>query len=145
MSIYIWNTRGINTTERRQDLKDQLLRLRPSFVGLVETKVKEHKSFRITRCLPHDWSFVNNYSHSPKGRIWIAWDRYIWDCKVIASSAQQITMECINKGGLQLGFTVVYEANFKSQRASLWNELISIANLFVDIPWAVGGDYNTDR
>jgi hypothetical protein len=54
-------------------------------------------------------------------------------------------MKCINKGGLQLGFTVVYGANFKSQRASLWNELISIADLFVDIPWAVGGDYNTAR
>ena len=48
MAIFIWNTRGINTKERRQDLKDQLYRLKPSFVGLVETKVKEHNSFRIT-------------------------------------------------------------------------------------------------
>lgn len=145
MAIFIWNTRGINTKERRQDLKDQLYRLKPSFVGLVETKVKEHNSFRITRSLPQDWSFVNNYSYSPRGRIWIAWDTSLWDCKVINSSAQQITMNCSNKGGLHLGITVVYGANFKSQRLNLWNELSTISDLFADIPWAVGGDFNTAR
>ena len=145
MSVFIWNTRGLNIKERIQDLKDQLFKLRPSVVGLVETKVKEHKSHRITRCLPHNWSFANNYMYSPRGRIWVAWDMSVWDCNVISTSAQQISMDCTNKRGLHIAITVVYGANLQSQRASLWTELKYISCSIVNLPWVVMGDFNTAR
>jgi len=54
---------------------------------LVETKVKEHKFHHITRCLPHNWSFSNNYMYSLRGRMRVAWDMSVWDCNVISTSA----------------------------------------------------------
>ena len=112
---------------------------------MVETKVKENKAFRIRRCLPNNWQSANNYSFSQKGRIWIAWDPNFWTCQVISSSAQQITVDCLNKGGLQVHFTVVYAANYHSQRVSLWKELVDISVMINDSPWAVLGDFNSAR
>ena len=49
MTILLWNVRGLNLKERRRDVIDHITKLEPSMVGLVETKVKEHKSYRIPK------------------------------------------------------------------------------------------------
>ena len=51
----VWNVRGLNLKERRRDVIDHIKKLNPSIVGLVETKVMEHKSHRVQKCLPHGW------------------------------------------------------------------------------------------
>ena len=53
-----WNVRGLNLEERR-DVMDHISMYGPTIVGLVETRVKESKASRITRYLPHGWSFLN--------------------------------------------------------------------------------------
>lgn len=126
-------------------MRDHITKWKPSFIRLVETKVKEHKSFRITRCLPHNWNTANNYTFHSKGRIWVAWDPNIWDCKVISVSDQHITSECMNKGGLIVHITMVYGANYHSQRSSLWNELSSLSGIIFDSPWGVLGDFTLMR
>ena len=66
MSVLIWNVRGLNFKERRRDVMDHISMYASSIVGLVETKVKESTAYRVTRCLPHGWASLNNYSHAPK-------------------------------------------------------------------------------
>lgn len=116
-----------------------------SFICGISTKVKEAKSFRVTQCFPHYWLSSNNYSFSPRGRIWIARDPHIWTCSIISSSAQQITTHCINSGGLLINISVVYGDNFESRRSLLWRELISISDLMSDTHWTVLGDFNSVR
>lgn len=145
MSIFFWNTRGLNKKERRADLKEQLAKWLPSLVGLVETKVKESKAFRVIKCFPNHWIAFNNYNHSPRWRIWVGWDPHIWKCNIISSSSQQITAACTNAGGLFIYISIIYGANYQSQRVSLWMELIHLSGITENSPWAVIGDFNTSR
>ncbi|XP_020249670.1 uncharacterized protein LOC109827119 [Asparagus officinalis] len=59
--MLIWNVRGMNKASRRRDIKRHIHSLKPSVVGLLETKVKSSKSHRITKCIPPLWSYCNNY------------------------------------------------------------------------------------
>lgn len=47
MTILVWNVRGMNKMERRQDIKEQIYKLKPSMIGLVETKVRPHKATKV--------------------------------------------------------------------------------------------------
>jgi len=52
MTILIWNARGLDLKERRTDAMEHITNLKPSMTGLVETRVKEHKTLRVLKCLP---------------------------------------------------------------------------------------------
>ena len=82
-------------------MKDHVHKLSPSIIGLVETKLKASKTYKFTSILPSNWSHVHNCDLSEKGRIWIRWDTTIWTCHVL-SSLQQITLQAVNKGGLEI-------------------------------------------
>ena len=65
-----------------------------------------NKAYRITRYLPHSWTSLNNYNHSPNGRIWLCWTQNVWQCTLLDSFAQQ--NKASNAGGLQVYLTTVY-------------------------------------
>ena len=98
MTILIWNVEGLNLKERRRDMIDHITNLKQSMVGLVETKVKEHKAQRVFKCLPKGWEFYNNYASSPRGRIWLCWNQNVWKCTVMHTTSQQITVKATNGG-----------------------------------------------
>ena len=77
MSILVWNIRGMNKKERRQDVKDHIYKFKPSIIGLVETKVRRHKASRVLKCWPQGWGHTNNYAFSNNGRIWAFWEMHI--------------------------------------------------------------------
>ena len=114
MTILVWNVRGINKKERRQDIKDHIHKLKPTMIGLVETKVRPHKARRVLNCVPQSWSYANNYTHSNKCRIWIFWSRQVWNCNIINLSSQQITIEAKNIRGLDLVVSFIYGENWKN-------------------------------
>lgn len=60
---------------------------------------------------------------------------------MLSTLEQQITAECLNNGWLQIYITVIYGANYQSQRVSLWNELIKISSIISDSAWVVLGDF----
>lgn len=119
MDILVWNVRGLNKKERRRDITYHVHKFSPSIVGLVETKVRPNKSYRIIRSLPADWNHVHNYEFSNKGRIWFSWNTSIWSCQVICVSLQQITVHAINKGGLDIVLSIVHGENWISMRDQL--------------------------
>ena len=84
MVILVWNVRGLSKKVRRQDVKDHVHRFSPSTVGLVETKERPNKAYRVTKSLPVDRQHVNNYAYSDKGIIWLSWNTNIWSCTVIS-------------------------------------------------------------
>jgi len=114
-------------------------------VGLEETKVREHRAHRVLKCLPHGWGYCSNYNNSPRGRIWICWNLNSWQCVVLHSSSQQITLKASNAGGLQLFLPVVYGSNLSSERTLLWQDLVYLTNTFISGAWVVMGDFNTAR
>ena len=87
-------------------MKDHIQKLFPSIVGLIETKAKPSKSFRITKSLPANWNHTDNYDLTSKGRIWLSW-------------MQQITVRAINKGRLDIVLSIVYGENWWSLREQL--------------------------
>jgi len=72
MSVLIWNVRSLNKRVRRQDVIDHIAKYPPSFVGLVETKVKLQHSNRITSCIRNAWSSSNNCQFFNHGSIWVS-------------------------------------------------------------------------
>src|SRR4051812_1021331 len=98
MSILFWNVRGINNSSRLRDYLSLVAAHRPSLICLVETKIKEHHSSRITDCIPSGWKSLNNYSADPSGRIWFLWDTKAWDCSSVEISGQHLTVTALNMG-----------------------------------------------
>jgi hypothetical protein len=78
----------MNKKDRRRDIRNNIEKLKPSIVGLLKTKVRSNKSLKVQKCFPAPWSYCANYTYSPKGRIWVAWDSNIWEASVISSSLQ---------------------------------------------------------
>jgi len=116
----------MNKKERRQDVKDHIHKLKPSIIGLVETKVKPHKAKRILNCIPPGWGYTNNYAFSNEGRIWVLRYMHIWKCSIINLSSQQITIEAKNNGGLEIVLSFIFRENWRSQRYVLLSELQQI-------------------
>ncbi|XP_057248182.1 uncharacterized protein LOC125493275 [Beta vulgaris subsp. vulgaris] len=44
-----------------------------SATGAGETRVREQNASKVQKKLGKEWVWVNNYSHSTRGRIWIGW------------------------------------------------------------------------
>jgi len=40
---------------QKKDVKDHMHTHSPSIVGLLETKVRPHKAYRVTKVIPHGW------------------------------------------------------------------------------------------
>src|SRR2546430_5353129 len=116
MSMLFWNVRGINKSPRLRDYLSLTATHKPSVVCIVETKVKEAHSSRISDYIPSDWNFLNNYSSDNSGRIWILWDTKAWNCTHVDSSAQYITISALNIGGFSCYITCIYAFNFASFR-----------------------------
>ena len=55
--------RGLNIKARRKDAKDHIFNLKPSFVALIEIKIKVNKMQRFLSCLPGTWSHKTNHDH----------------------------------------------------------------------------------
>jgi len=48
MTMLFWNVRGVNKKRRRKDVMNHIQSHHPDVVGLIETKVKAIKHFRIS-------------------------------------------------------------------------------------------------
>ncbi|XP_020259351.1 uncharacterized protein LOC109835749 [Asparagus officinalis] len=145
MTMLIWNVRSMNNVGRRRDIKRHIHSLKPNVVGLLETKVKSAKAYRITKCIPSHWSYCNNYTASNKGRIWVAWDADVWNGTVISVTLQQITIKLQNIGGFSMMLGVIYGENSEQIRSSLWTDIRNISAQLNNLPWLLVGDFNVCR
>ena len=70
-----------------------------------------------------------------------AWNQGIWQCAVLYSNSQQITIQATNSAGLKLYLTVVHGSNWQIQRAELWSSLEHVNNINKSGSWIVVGDF----
>jgi len=145
MTMLFWNDRAVNKKSRRRDIKKHIQSFVPYVVGLIETKIKPNKSYRISKCFPTTWAFYNNNALSNRGRIWVVWDTAFWTGTILYVSLQQITLQLHNKGGLTMPLTVTYGENNQANRNVLWSDIRHIHASYQSMPWILVGDFNVCR
>ncbi|KAL2237643.1 UNVERIFIED_CONTAM: hypothetical protein Sindi_0956000 [Sesamum indicum] len=141
----VWNVRGLNKQDHQLAVKDIVAEFRLQFLGLLETRVRINNVSHIQAFLLPQWKWFVDYGSSGN-RIWIAWDENFIDVDVVECSTQFIHCH-VNIRALHesIAITVIYGANELVERRALWDSMETIAMQSADIPWLVGGDFNTVR
>ncbi|KAL2224176.1 UNVERIFIED_CONTAM: hypothetical protein Sindi_3028300 [Sesamum indicum] len=141
----IWNVRGLNKRDHQLAVKDIVAEFRLQFLGLLETRVHIINVSHIQGFLLPQWKWFVDYGSSGN-RVWIAWDENFIDVDVVECGTQFIHCH-VNIRALQesIAMTVIYRANELVERRALWGTMETIAMQCTDIPWLVGGDFNTVR
>lgn len=97
VSWLAWNVRGLNKRYRQKELTRYLRENRVKLAGLIETRVKEHKTYRISNKISPGWGFEANYTHAMTGRIWLPWDNNVYWIKILKNEAQLIQCNVISR------------------------------------------------
>ena len=113
---------------RQKEVRELVQENRVSLLGLVETKVSMENRISLSQNLFRGWSFLNNYSKHPNGRIWILWNPEISDVRLLYKSDQMIHVSAtiIEKQTSFLA-TFVYGLNTPGERLSLWQDIKQIS------------------
>lgn len=117
MIILSWNVRGMNTLSRMK-VFTLMTHAKPIIVGLVETKLSKPNLALFTSMLHSSWKFMTNNSEVSYGRILLIQDSNVWNLSVLASSFQHISVNAVNKGGLNMIVSTIYANIF------LWKDRI---------------------
>lgn len=72
MNISSWNVRGFNSSPKIVVVKKLLAFNKGSCFALIETKVKDVNKVKIRKKLGNKWKWEDNYSCSPRERLWFA-------------------------------------------------------------------------
>ncbi|KAL2225355.1 UNVERIFIED_CONTAM: hypothetical protein Sindi_3049900 [Sesamum indicum] len=141
----IWNVRGLNKRDHQLAVKDIVAEFKLQFLGLLETRVRINNVSHIQAFLLPQWKWFVDYG-SFGNRVWIAWDENFIDVDVVECGTQFIHCHVhIHALHESIAITVIYGANELVERRALWNSMETIAMQCTDIPWLVGGDFNTVR
>ncbi|XP_058751689.1 uncharacterized protein LOC131624791 [Vicia villosa] len=138
--IVSWNVRGLNKKSRCKEVAAHLKKLHASCCILIETRVKEHNANKIRHWLGTNWSFADNYSCHPNGRLWLGWDKDYWEVNITHKSEQHMHCEMKTEQS-HMYVTLVYAHNQLEKCKKLWKDISLIAPQIQD-PWMIIGDYN---
>jgi exonuclease III len=143
-NIISWNVRGLNDGAKRLCVCNLLHLWKVDIVCLQETKVAEvNQAFinSLWRCRHVDWVCHNSIGAS--GGIIL-----MWNTRVVEKLEEAVGMFSISckfrevVSGFIWAFSGVYGSNRGEERRLLWEELGGL-NAWWDLPWCVGGDFNT--
>lgn len=123
MSGFFWNVRGFNKKIKHSVMKKWVQNQDFLFGAVLETRVKEGSSERISDSVFPGWSMMSNYDYNPLGRIWLVWRPEV-RITPFYKSDQLITVSVEINGCADMFFyTVVYAKNLGSERKELWEDL----------------------
>ncbi|KAL2247960.1 UNVERIFIED_CONTAM: hypothetical protein Sindi_2648300 [Sesamum indicum] len=106
-------------------VKDIVAEFRLQFLGLLETRVRINNVSHIQAFLLPQWKWFVDYGSSAHS---------LFHCHVNIRALHE-----------SIAITVIYGANELVGRRALWDSMETIAIQSADIPWLVGGDFNTVR
>ncbi|KAJ8420047.1 hypothetical protein Cgig2_011170 [Carnegiea gigantea] len=111
--------------------------------GLLETKIKEKNINSIAvRTMP-GWNWIHNFSHNPKGRIWIAWKPNIYNVELMSLTERMIHCYVIQlHSSKKFYISFIYGVNHESQRHVLWQDL-TVITAHMNSVWCILGDFNS--
>ena len=122
MSGFFWNVRSFNKKEKHSVVKKWIREQGFQFGALLETRVKEVRSQRITTSVFGDWSVLTNYEYNHLGRIWLVWRSDV-RVTLVFKSDQLITVSMVLSGGDEFFLSVIYAKNTEAERNVLWEDL----------------------
>lgn len=144
MTGFFWNVRGFNKFSKHMVVHNWIQNKRFQFGAVLETRVKERKSEKIVSTAFPDWSFVNNYEHSRKGRIWVVWSPHVRVTPIFKTD-QIIAVSILMEGEIEEFFcSFVYAENTAERRKELWENMKTHQNspMFRNKEWIIMGDFN---
>lgn len=141
MIISTWNIRGINQPLKQKELRHFLQKNKVDVMGVVETRVKVHKTGNILQKMVPDWKHCLNYPMAYNGRVWLLWKDHI-QVQVLVVHEQFIHCKISDTTNPFTTYnTVVYAKNESQQREDLWRELAQIGGTIQEA-WLLSGDFN---
>ena len=142
MKLCTWNIRGLNNPCKIVEVKKFIAYNNLNVFALLETRVKMHNSIKIRNKFGNKLIWDDNYDHSHRGRIWLAWDPAKLGITIYSKSSQFLHGLMVDKSnGMHNWFTIVYGLHTVETRKPLWQDLMAI-NDTMNSPWCVMGDFN---
>lgn len=83
---------------------------------------------------------MHNYDQAANGRIWIMFDKNIWQVDVVLTDAQFIHCNIISTN-ICCAMTMIYGYNSVDMRKGMWQKLRMLAQS-INQPWLIWGDFN---
>ncbi|XP_074271406.1 uncharacterized protein LOC141595341 [Silene latifolia] len=140
-SIGFWNVRGINSTNKQNDVRYFLHNNNVGIFSLLETRVHSNSINKVHQGIENNWSLVHNNSVHDGGRIWVIWDSGNYTIDTISIEAQVIYVKVTCITGQMWWMSVIYGFNRVNERLPLWTSLRSMRQV-VNGPWLIMGDFN---
>lgn len=139
-----WNIRGLNDPLKQSELQKFIIQKDVSFMGIVETKVRDENINSVCNYVAKDWSFETNFGTATSGRILIMWNSDVLDVRVLCRTDQIIHCEVWDRiNGWKCVISVVYALNNPEGRKGLWDSVSHLSQ--DDTPWMLMGDFNAIR
>ncbi|XP_062118735.1 uncharacterized protein LOC133832402 [Humulus lupulus] len=143
MDRLFWrNVRGLNKTNKQNDVMRMISNKRIGFVSLLETRVKVSKMGTLYLNMFQGWCFTCNLANHPNGWIVVAWNPNSFMVDIRGSSSQWMHFLVQIKHGIQFAVTVVYSLNDMNGRERLWEDMKNIGSI-TSCPWMIMGDFNS--
>lgn len=60
MTLLVWNIREVNKNYKQKELRNYMKTKKIKFISLLETRVKQHRSERISKLIVPGWGFLYN-------------------------------------------------------------------------------------
>ncbi|XP_071704822.1 uncharacterized protein [Rutidosis leptorrhynchoides] len=120
-----WNIRGMNTKNKKNEIRDLLKNEQLSLVSVLETHLNKNTINDLCGSIFGGWNWVSNVSHSPNCcRIVVGWNSSKLNVMVLHMSRQ--TILCLVESVVEHRrwyCSIVYASNNGKERKKLWNDL----------------------
>ncbi|KAK9706360.1 hypothetical protein RND81_07G119000 [Saponaria officinalis] len=114
------------------------------FFGILETRVKEKKAFKLASSRFRAFGFLANYEFHRNGRIWVLWNPCTVSITPLCVQSQYLHCQIAHhSSGSVCHVTFVYGDNDSVARQSLWSGLRTLSHSAQN--WLLVGDFNVVR
>ncbi|OMO92976.1 reverse transcriptase [Corchorus capsularis] len=137
-------SRGLGRREKRKAMKSLVVRCQADFLLLQESKL-ENVDDRSLNSIWGNNKFESRVAPAvgPAGGLISIWDKDFFDLNLAIVENRYIV--CVGKlklNGVQCLIGNIYAPNDEQGRLILWQEIKDLKEQF-DLPWILGGDFNT--
>ncbi|GJR43473.1 RNA-directed DNA polymerase, eukaryota, reverse transcriptase zinc-binding domain protein [Tanacetum coccineum] len=142
--IGVWNIRGINTSEKQNEVMNLVKTEHLKVCAVLETRFKGKKLGKTCDRIFQKWNWESNMQECSKGcRIILGCDFDNTSVQILHQTSQSIFCVISAKNyNFKCFYTFVYASNDSLERRDLWEELIRNCRYVNGKPWCIAGDIN---
>ena len=128
MKIISINSRGLGSVGKRNWIRNVVIKEKPDFIGIQETKTKSWEVSQIGKMWGgDDMDYAEVGANGNSGEIISIWDKKKFNCEFVISESDFLAVigSWVGAGGL-IGFVNVYRPNSSIERRTTWDKLLSL-------------------